>query len=120
LLDSLPNDLAESVIEALEDYEPEFSETSAAAGIVPIASFYGRLPEKPRGMFSIDPDIRISRVVLRLLRSISDEESRARIISAALRELHLFAQYELVSVAGHRENAGSQVIEKGTAEQLEI
>lgn len=119
VLDSIDEQLLEEVIEGLEDFEREFDESAAHAGVPVLARWYGRLPKTDRGMFHFSPDLKIGRVILRLLRVVPDESTRAEIVRDALVGLSLYGEYQLLTLVGHRENAGHELLDQPTMDVFE-
>jgi hypothetical protein len=119
LLRAVPSELLEDVIESLEDYQGDFTPVAASAGVPALVTWYGAIPERPRGLFQVEPDMKISRVVLRLLRADPNQDSRLSVVEAALASASLFGRYELVSLIGHRANVGQQLVPEDQAAEVE-
>lgn len=119
---SLDPALYNGVISSLEAFEDDFPE----AAVVPASSlFLNLIPEIPRvekrGMFDFgDPELRVTRVVLRLLRRLADEASVLAAVEEILQNLKtLSAKFSLVSLVGHREGIGHKFVTEASARRLE-
>lgn len=111
----------EDIIQSLEVYEGEYgNEQVVPASIVLMNNIY-RIPEKKnRGMFDVmRPDIVVGRVVLRMLRSIVDDNERAAMAQEILSQLDAYStKLDFIELIGHREGMGHKLIGKDMAEQL--
>ena len=120
-LDAMAPDVLEDVISRLEVYQDEFAPQHAVPGAIALLNILPAMPERRRGMFDVlDTRMIVARVVLRLLRPLGD----ANAVSAAVRQIlpelsTLSAKLELITIVGHRENAGHRLVSASTASQLE-
>jgi predicted KAP-like P-loop ATPase len=73
----------EDVIAALENYEDEFPIESVVPATVVLLNLLPELPERPRGMMTLDTRIVVGRVLLRLLRRLPGQAE----VEAAVREI---------------------------------
>lgn len=119
IIEAVDDQQLEDVIEGLEDYERDFNVNAAEAGVPILAGLYGKLPESDRGMFQLSPDIKVERVVLRLLRAVTDESNRLEIVRRALESAPLFGRFRIVNLVGHRDGVGQELVDPSTAERLE-
>jgi hypothetical protein len=70
-------------------------------------------------MMDFGPDLVVTRVVLRLLRRIEDENERLAIVERVLPEIRqLSGRLELVDLVGHRERVGHRLIPADAATRL--
>lgn len=121
VLNGIDRVLVEDVIQGLEDYESQYNPGAASVGVPVLAGWLGSLPERERGFLDFGPDIRIMRVVLRLLRSVESDRDRLQIVEETIAEgVSLWAQFELVNSVAHREGLGSKLVDEGSAVRLEM
>jgi predicted KAP-like P-loop ATPase len=119
LLNGLPDDHLELLLDRLEDYEEQYPSDPTIA-IIAIQDLYNRLPARPkRLLFDLGPEMRLQRVLLRLLRRVEDPAQRDAIVRAAFDRLaSLSGKLWLILVAGHRENVGNELITEGLEHEL--
>jgi hypothetical protein len=119
-LRSLPPQQREDVISSLETFEEEFRPEHVIPGCVVLLNLLPELPDRPRGMFEIDKGVVVRRVVLRLLRCLKDVQAVAAAVRDILPELTtLFSKHQLITIVGHRENAGHKLVSEQTSAELE-
>ena len=120
-LRSLAPELLEDVISRLEVYQDEFAPQHAVPGTIVLLNLLPAMPERRRGMFDfLDRRMIVARVVLRLLRPLGDANAVVAAVRQILPELTtLSAKLELITIVGHRENAGHRLASASTASQLE-
>lgn len=111
----------EDVIGSLEAFEAEFPPEAAVPASTVLLNLLPDLPERPRGMMSfVDARLVVVRVVLRLLRRLDSED---QVMAATTRILasvpSLASQFELITIVGHRENAGHKLVSQADAAVLE-
>lgn len=119
-LRSIDIDQVEDVIAGLEIYEDEFTPHDVVPGVIVLLNLLPDLPERQRGMFSLDTRMVVSRVVYRLFKALPDAaavEHAAREILPALRSLS--AKLDVVSNLGHREGRGHKLVDEDVAADLE-
>ncbi len=102
------------LLDRLEDYELEFPNDPTGA-LIALANLRPRLPPGGRLLtFGTGPELRLDRVLLRLLRKVEPEERREAVLKSALPEIStLSARMWAILHAGHRENVGSKLISGG-------
>ncbi len=110
----------QDVITAFEVFQDEFRQEEVVPGIVVLLNLWPDLPERPMAFFSAGTRLAVTRVTLRLLRSLPTPEA----IQAATREIlpqlsTLAARLELISDVGHRESIGHNLIAEDAAQELE-
>lgn len=111
----------EDVISALEAFEAEFPPEAAVPASRVLLNLLPDLPERPRGMMSfVDARLVVVRVVLRLLRRLESPEQVMNATVRILEAVESFAsQFELITIVGHRENAGHKLVSEADAATLE-
>lgn len=78
-----------------------------------------RVREGRRGMMDVGAEIALTRVVLRVLRPVEDEQERLAIVRRVLpRVEQLSAREELVDLVGHRENVGHHLVPAAAGDEL--
>lgn len=119
-LRSIDIDRVEDVIAALENYEGDYSIEAVPVAILVLLNLLPSLPERPRGLFSMDTRLVVTRVVLRLLRQLPSADDVDRVVRELLPRISkLSSRLELVSLVGHRENVGHKLISESAAEKLD-
>lgn len=119
LLDLTPQAL-EHVLERLIDYEEDYPLSAVPAAIVALLNQLPRLETQVHGFFGFEPEMKLSRVVYRLVRKVGEEKDREEIVSRALPELTtLSAKMMLISMVGHQEHTGHRLISLESALQHE-
>lgn len=110
----------QDVIAALETFESDFRLEHVAPATIVLLNLVPEIQERTRGMFEVGKSQIVRRVVLRLLKSISDEAEVERAVEQVLPELDsLSAQWSVISVVGHREREGHQLVSAAAAELYE-
>ena len=113
-------DERESAISALESFEEEYVPGYAVPGARVLLNALDDLPERERGMLSFGPDIVVARVVVRLLRTIDDEDAREQAVEEILAGIaSLSSRLELLDWVGHRDGVGNKSVSVQTAARLE-
>lgn len=119
-LRSLDPERREDVISALETYEDEYRPEHVVPGAIVLGNLAPDLPDRPRGMFSLDTRMVVGRVVYRLLRSLPDKAAVEAAAKEILPELAtLSAKWELITDVGYRENAGHKLVSEQAAQAFE-
>ena len=119
LLNGLDSVSLERAIERLEDYEHEYDPAAVEPAIPVLLNQLPKLREGRRGMMDFGADLVVTRVVLRLLQRIDQEDARLAIVERMLPEVtQLSGRLELIDLAGHRENAGHRLIPADAATRL--
>jgi len=118
LLDGLDTDTLEDLLPRLEAYEEEFPAQAVEPAVSVLLDLYGRLPARPGAL--VGPHIIVNRVILRLLRRVSDQGTLTDIVLRLYENAPtLQAKFRLVRLVGHAPNAGHRLIPETDAEQLE-
>lgn len=119
-LRSVDADFREDVIRALETYEDEYREEHVVPASIVLLNQLPELPVRPRSMFDFGAGIVVSRVVLRLIRSLKQPDTIEAAVRAILPEVStLSAKFELITDIGYRENAGHKLVTESAAAALE-
>jgi predicted KAP-like P-loop ATPase len=119
LLEGLDQETLERAIQRLEDYEHEYDPAAVEPALPVLLNQLPRLREEQHGMMDFGADLVVTRVVLRLLRRIEDENERLAIVERVLPEIRqLSGRLKLVDMAGHRENIGHRLISVDAASRL--
>ena len=111
----------EGFIQSLEAYEGDYKKEQIIPASVVLMNNIYRIPErKNRGMFDVSrPDIIVGRVVLRLLRSIEDDNERELAARKILSQLESYStSLDFIELIGHREGIGHKLVKKELADQL--
>lgn len=121
-INSLELDSLAGVISSLESFERDFPETSVVPASTVLLNLIPRIPRaERRGFFDFgDPELRVSRVVLRLLRRLDNESDVIEAVEEILPGLEaLSAKLSVVSMVGHREGVGHRLIPEAEARRFE-
>ncbi|MGN8551134.1 UNVERIFIED_CONTAM: P-loop NTPase fold protein [Microbacterium sp. SLM126] len=121
-LDAVPADQLEDVISALETFEEEYPQSAVVPASVTLLNRVAAIPERTnRGLFDVmTRDLVVTRVVIRLLRRLDDDEARERAVRAILSRVESFSSQELlIRSVGHHEGSGSRLIPEEAAVELE-
>jgi hypothetical protein len=119
LLHSLDSEQLEDLLGRLEDYESEFDPAAAEIATEVLLNQLPRLREGRRGMMDIGAHFAVTRVVLRLLDRVADENERSQLVKRVLpRVEQLSGREELIDLVGHRENVGHRLIPEPEAAEL--
>ena len=119
-LRSLEATRQQDVIAALEIFEDEYSPEQVVPATVVLLNLLPDLPERQGGMFDFGTSLVVTRVTLRLLRSLKDPglvEDAVRQILPELRSLT--SKLELITVVGYREGAGHKLVSESAARSYE-
>lgn len=119
LISQMDSSTLEQALERLEDYEDDYLPDTIENAVQVLMNHYPRLREGRQGMGDFGADLKLSRVVLRLLKRIADESERTAIMERVLPKLNtLSARLHLVRLVGHEEGVGHELIPKETADWL--
>lgn len=115
-------DLRQDVISALEDFTSQFTESQVVPSSIVLFNLTSDLPDLGRGgLLNFRADLVISRVTIRLLRTLSSEQK----VEQAVREIlpylnNLSAKLQLIGDVGHDESRGAKLVSEQTAKNLEL
>lgn len=119
-LRSLETTRRQDVIAALEVFEDEYRPEQVVPTTVALLNLLPDLPERQGGMFDFGTSLVVTRVTLRLLRSLKDPELVEDAVGQILPELgSLSAKLELITDVGYREGAGHKLVSESAAESYE-
>jgi len=119
-LRSLPPDQLEGVILSLETFEEEFRPEHVVPGCVVLLNLLPELPERRRSLLDFGKRITVARVVLRLLRTLKDPREVERAVREILPAVTcLSSKLVLITIVGHRENAGHKLVSEEAAAGFE-
>lgn len=119
---AIPTEQLEDALIALGTLAPEFRPEMVVPATATLLSFVDSIPERDqRGMFDMmRPDLVVSRVVLQLFRTLSDESERETAVETILPLLASYSAQELLlRDVGHQENVGAELVSAAMADQLE-
>jgi hypothetical protein len=117
--DWAPEDV-ESAIADLEAYEADYDPATAVPVCRALLDQLPRLRTESRGMLDFGADLVVTRVVLRVLRRIDDADTRLRAVEETYKGVStLHGRFVLLTLVGHREDAGHKLINEGDATRLE-
>ncbi len=119
-LRSLDPSRLEDVIASLEVFEDRFRAEHVVPGVVVLLNILPEIPERPLGMFDLGPELIVSRVVYRLIRSLQDHSRVEEAVRNIIRHLNtLYAKELLITMVGYQEGAGHKLVSKKAAENFE-
>lgn len=121
-LDAIRSDQLEDVVSALETFQDEYPQSAVVPASVTLLNRVAAIPERTnRGLFDVmTRDLVVTRVVIRLLRRLEDDEARARAVREILPRVASFSSQELlIRSVGHHEGSGSRLIPEEAAVELE-
>jgi hypothetical protein len=121
LMDELPPGNREDVIRGLENFEGDFPTTGIVPGITGLLNVLPSIPDRPRGMFTIDKRMTVGRIVYRMLRQLENDQAAVELaVDQILPSLDILSsKLELLLTVGHLEGAGHKFISEQKADQLQ-
>ena len=118
-LSSLDPEQLQGVITSLEIFEGEFTSEHVVSGTIVLLNLLP-LPERERGMFDWPSRISVTRVVLRLLRSLNDSAKVEKAVCQILPELRsLSSKLELINIVGYQERVGHKLVSEQMASEFD-
>ncbi len=121
-IDDLSTDEIADTIKGLDVFEQNFTLDRIFPGVTVLMNRIHQIPESSnQGLFDLsDPDLIVSRVVLRMLRSVEDEAIRDKLVQDIVPELVSYSsQLALLQLVGYREGVGQKLVSNNVAETLE-
>ena len=119
----LNNEDLEDVIESLESFEEDFKVEHVCSGVTVLLNLYPDLPERPvhkRGFYDIGTKLKVTRVTLRLLRSVEDPAKIAELVASIYPKIKTISmKWELISDIGYQEGCGHKLVSEGAAADFE-
>ena len=120
LLGGLDADRLGQALEWLEDYQGEYPIEAVPTAVPVLTNLMGNLSAEPGGFLAIPPRIKVSRVILRLMRRMDDPETLATCIGEILQKVPtLSGRLDLVEMVSHRESVGHRLVSEVQARKLE-
>lgn len=122
LLDSLDPELLNDTIYALEAYEHAFEKNQIVPGSITLLNRIDKIPEKKnRGMFDIgSPDLTVGRVVLRMMRTLTEESEREDASTQILAGLNTYsARLDFMRSLGFDKGVGHKLVSEAFANSIE-
>lgn len=97
-LESIPTENLESVITGLETYQGDYPAEAVVSASTTLLNLIAEIPERRnRGMFDLmRPDVVVTRVVIRLLRQLPDEDLREAAVREILKGVHSYSSQEVL------------------------
>ncbi|MYK41655.1 MAG: NTPase KAP [Gemmatimonadetes bacterium] len=118
-LSALDPEQLQGVITSLEIFEGEFASEHVVPGTIVLLNLLP-LPERERGMFDWPSRISVTRVVLRLLRSLNDPTKVEKAVCQILPELRsLSSKLKLIDIVGYQERVGHKLVSERMASEFE-
>ena len=118
-LSSLDPAQLQDVITSLEMFKEEFASEHVVPGTVVLLNLLP-LPERQRGMRGGPSKISVTRVILRLLRSLNDPAKVEKAVCQVLPELRsLSSKLELINIVGYRERVGHKLVSERMVSEFE-
>lgn len=119
-LRSLDHDRLQDVVASLETFQDQFKPEHAVPGAIVLMNILPEIPERQRQMLELGSRFTVTRVVLRLLWPLKDPDKVEAAVGAILPHLtSLSSKQELITLVGHRKNAGHKLVSESAAKQLE-
>lgn len=110
-----------NVIAALEVYEDRYQNDCVEPACIVLLNLLYTLPDNRKSMMDFGENIKITRVVYRLLRALKNPDEIENKVESILPEVTtLSARLDLIGIVGHIEGVGHKLISKVAAERLEL
>ena len=120
LFSSMDEQRLEAVIERLEDFQSEYPREAVSVAVPVLVSQMTRISDQPTESLFFSPRVKVTRVVLRLLRRIEDPAALAGCIEEMLDHVDSLSGWLcLVEMVGYRENIGHKLVGDAEARGLE-
>jgi predicted KAP-like P-loop ATPase len=121
VLDELDPAALQHVLERLEDFEDDYPLEAVESACAALLRQLPRLPDDRTSFFSFGPEMKVERVVYRLLKRVSDQVALDGIIVRLVSrpDLSLRARRVLVLMSGHHPNAGHRFLSQERSSELE-
>ena len=111
IVEDVPASRRQAVIAHLEKFEHDFTPAQVVPGSIVLLEILPTMPSRRGGLFGGSPKVSVTRVVLRLLRSLDSNEDRLEAVVGIINGTStLTSQLTVLDIAGHRENAGHGLI----------
>jgi hypothetical protein len=110
----------EQVVSAFEAHQESFSSIDPGPAVVALLNQLPRLRRPAKGFFDVGPDMKVARVVYRLLLPADGPDQVLEIVHRALPRVSQYSsKLVLLKLVGHRENAGHKLIGEAEWRSLE-
>lgn len=120
ILGAMDSETLERTLERLLDYEDDYRLGDAESAVPVLLNQLPRLRDRANGFTDLGADIKMERVVLKLLQKVADPTSIAALVkSVAPRIESLTAHATLVEMVGRGKGAGHKLVGEGEASDLE-
>jgi energy-coupling factor transporter ATP-binding protein EcfA2 len=111
LLDAMDSETLEHALERLEDFEDDYQPGDVERAVPVLLNQLPRLREGSRGFMDFGADMKLSRVVLRLLRKVEDPAAMATLVKTMSPRIEsLSARAALIEMVGNRQNIGHGLV----------
>ncbi len=109
------------VIHSLEAFEGQYPVEAVVPGSIVLLNLINQMPKKEREIFNfLDEEMVVARVVLRLLRRLESPTAVEAALEEALPSVVTISdKFSLVSLVGHQEHVGHNLVDETTSLQLE-
>ncbi len=120
LLDAMDPDTLEHALERLEDFEDDYRPEDAEKAVPMLLNQMPRLREGSQGFMDLGADLKLRRVVLRLLRKVEDPAALSMLVKTVSPRIYsLSARASLIEMVGHRQNTGHGLVTEDEGSLLE-
>ena len=111
---------AEDIVSSLETFTGDFTIEHVVPGVSVLLNFMYQLPRKQKGMFELDSEMVIERVVYRLISVVESKDRVEELLVEILANVNtLSARLRLIQMVGYREHVGQKLISSSYASQIE-
>lgn len=120
LLEAMDTDTLEHALERLLDYEDDYRPADAERAVPVLLNQMPRLREGSNGFMDVGADMKLQRVVLRLLRKVEDPAVVSMLVKTVSPRIEtLSARMALVEMVAHREHIGHGLVAEDEGSLLE-
>ena len=120
LLDSFDEQRFVEALERLGDFEHELPSEAVPTAVPVLVNRMGGLSERSAAPLELPPRWKTSRIVLFILRRVSDKAALAGSLPAVLAKINsLSGCLEVIELVGHRDRVGRQLVEIADSTNLE-
>ncbi len=120
LFNAMDEQRFEAVIERLEDFQSEYPREAVSVAVPVLLNQMARVSDQATGDLFFSPRVKVTRVVLRLLRRIEDPAELASAVEEMLNRVDLLSGWMcLVEMVGYRQNIGHKLVGEDDAAGLE-
>jgi energy-coupling factor transporter ATP-binding protein EcfA2 len=120
LLEAMDPDTLEHALERLEDFEDDYRPADAEKAVPVLLNQMPRLRQGSRGFMDLGANMKLTRVVLRLLRKVENPAAVAMLVKTVSPRIEaLSSRAALVEMVGHRENISHRLVTEEEGSLLE-